>query len=145
MKEQHIDLLVERLQGTFPTSKISPKAVIGTWRKDEFLQDFPDELGLMLRERLQENCTDFPSLREVKFHGKKLLPRQHDSGTCSKCSGTGWVPEMKDHAAVYRPAFAKRARNTDGSPMVLTWQPDPSQPAQPLLYHFVIECGCVDA
>ena len=142
MKEQHIDLLVERLQGTFPTSKISPKAVIGTWRKDEFLQDFPDELGLMLRERLQENCTDFPSLREVKFHGRKLLPRSQPEMVCGRCEGSGWVPEMKNDAPVYRPGFTKAA---DGSRVELTWQGDPSKPAQPLLYHFVIECGCVDA
>lgn len=139
MKEDRIDLLVERLQGTFPTSKISPKAVIGTWRRDEFLQSFPDELGLALRERLQENCQDFPTLREVKFHAKRLLPRQVVEGSCQRCDGNGWVPEMAGDVPVFRPSAGSKAKDKDA---VLMWQRSPDQPPEPILYQHVVPCRC---
>lgn len=136
MKESLIDLLVERLQGTFPTSKISPKAVLATWRKDEFLQRFPDELGAMLRDRLQDNCNDFPSLKEVRFHAKKLMPRATIDGECQRCSGNRWVPEMNGDEPVYRPSTAK---GVEGNIM---WRPSPTAPPVEVLYHFVLPCQC---
>ena len=143
MKETLIDLLVERLQGTFPTSKISPKAVLATWRKDEFLQRFPDELGVLLRDRLQENCNDFPTLKEVRFHAKKLMPRSNADGDCDRCVGNRWVPEMAGDEPVYRTAVAKKAKNTDGSPVVMMWQRNATVAPEPVMYHFVKACRCV--
>lgn len=143
MKESLIDLLVERLQGTFPTSKISPKAVLSTWRKDEFLQRFPDELGAMLRDRLQESCTDFPTLREVKFHGKKLMPRSNADGECSRCDGSRVVPLMNGDDPVFKPAYAKRSKDVDGSPMLLMWQRSPAHEPEPILYQYAVPCRCV--
>ncbi len=136
MKESLIDLLVERLQGTFPTSKISPKAVLATWHKDELLQRFPDELGGMLRDRLQENCNDFPSLKEVRFHAKKLMPRVNADGECGRCNGNRWVPEMAGDEPVYRPATTK---GIEGNIM---WRRTPSDAPTDVLYHFVIPCRC---
>ena len=141
MKEDRIDLLVERLQGTFPTSKISPKAVIGTWRRDEFLQSFPDELGLLLRERLQEHCTDFPSLREVKFHAKRLLPRQDTDGVCSRCNGDGWIPEMDGEEPMRRPDAGSKAKDRSE---FLMWQRSVDVAPEPILYTHVIQCRCVN-
>lgn len=142
MNEQLIDLLIERLQGTFPSSKISPKAVISTWRKSPFLQDFPDELGLRLRETLQERCTGFPSLPEVIYWAKTLVPKT-DQNTCRLCNGVGYVPEMDGDDPVYREAYAKNLRNPDGSPVLMTWRDNGVQ--KPVLYHYVIECRCRQA
>jgi hypothetical protein len=142
MKENLIDLLVERLQGTFPTSKISPKAVLATWHKDEFLQRFPDELGAMLRDRLQENCNDFPSLKEVRFHARKLMPRT-TAGDCDKCSGNRWLPEMDGDEPVYRVAYAKKGRDADGSPVLMMWQRNSMVAPEPVMYHFTVPCRCV--
>ena len=139
MNEQLIDLLVERLQGTFPTAKISPKAVIGTWRKDVFLQDFPDELGLRLRETLQDRCTTFPSLPEVRYWAKTLLPKETDA-RCRFCNGSGYIPEMADDAPVYKQAYAKNIKNPDGSDVLMTWR-DKGE-TKPVLYHYVIDCRC---
>lgn len=142
MKENLIDLLVERLQGTFPTSKISPKAVLATWHKDEFLQRFPDELGAMLRDRLQEHCNDFPTLKEVRFHAKKLMPRTSGEGDCSRCSGNRCVPEMVGDEPVYREAHARKAKDADGSRMLMMWQRSPVVAPEPIMYHFTVPCRC---
>jgi len=137
MKENLIDLLVERLQGTFPTSKISPKAVLATWRRDEVLQQFPDERGAMLRDSLQESCNEFPSLKEVRFYARKLMPQQNTIGECQRCFGSRWVPEMDNDEPVFRPATAK---GREGN---IIWRPHPTAAFIEVPYHFVSPCECV--
>ena len=69
----HIELLIDRICGLFPSSNIARNTVKNAWTKDEFLllQVDVDDIKEVLAKL--ENDTSFPSLARLKHVDRKSV------------------------------------------------------------------------
>ena len=88
----HIEVLVDRLCGLFPSTNIARNTVKNAWIRDEFLlvQALESDMKEVLLKI--ENDPSFPSLARVKdvirkIHNKSVVALK---SSCSICSGGGW-------------------------------------------------------
>lgn len=91
MTPAHIELLVDRICGLFPSSNIARNTVKNAWTHDEFLlleADVEDMKQVLLKI---ENDNSFPSLARLKDVIRKIKTAvSSTSPSCSTCKGTGW-------------------------------------------------------
>lgn len=88
----HIEVLVDRLCGLFPSTNIARNTVKNAWIRDEFLlvQALESDMKEVLLKI--ENDASFPTLARVKqvirnIHNKNVVANKNN---CSICSGGGW-------------------------------------------------------
>ena len=79
MTPAHIELMIDRICGLFPSSNIARNTVKNAWTKDEFL---------LLQV---ENDSSFPTLARLKDVIRKIKNKAVEGvPMCSTCKGTGW-------------------------------------------------------
>jgi len=91
MTPAHIELMIDRICGLFPSSNIARNTVKNAWTKDEFLLlgvDVDDIKPVLAK---LENDTSFPSLARLKHVIRSIKNKDLVAGpSCSTCKGTGW-------------------------------------------------------
>jgi hypothetical protein len=87
----HIELMIDRICGLFPSSNIARNTVKNAWTKDEFLllEVDVDDIKQVLAKL--ENDSSFPSLARLKHVIREVKNKTFAAGpSCSTCKGTGW-------------------------------------------------------
>jgi hypothetical protein len=91
MTPSHIELMIDRLCGLYPSSNIARNTVKNAWTKDEFLLlevDVDDIKEVLLK---LENDGSFPTLARLKHVIRKIKHKDLVEGpACRTCSGSGW-------------------------------------------------------
>lgn len=91
MTPAHIELMIDRICGLFPSSNIARNTVKNAWTKDEFLllEVEADDIKEVLLKL--ENDSSFPSLARLKDVIRKIKTKSvAASPICKTCRGTGW-------------------------------------------------------
>jgi hypothetical protein len=91
MTPAHIELMIDRICGLFPSSNIARNTVKNAWTKDEFLllQVEIDDIKEVLLKL--ENDSSFPTLARLKDVIRKIKNKVVEGApSCSTCKGTGW-------------------------------------------------------
>ena len=91
MTPAHIELMIDRICGLFPSSNIARNTVKNAWTKDEFLllQVEVDDIKEVLLKL--ENDSSFPTLARLKDVIRKIKNKAVEGvPMCSTCKGTGW-------------------------------------------------------
>ena len=91
MTPAHIELMIDRICGLFPSSNIARNTVKNAWTKDEFLllQVEVDDIKEVLLKL--ENDSSFPTLARLKDVIRKIKNKAVEGvHMCSTCKGTGW-------------------------------------------------------
>jgi hypothetical protein len=95
-----IELLVDRLMGAYPSTKVSDTKVKALWTRRAELLGFPTERGTDLIDHVLNACRFFPSLPEMVACIDMVLAPRRDSSECEKCGGTGFVVITDEHGDV---------------------------------------------
>jgi hypothetical protein len=91
MTPAHIELMIDRICGLFPSSNIARNTVKNAWTKDEFLllEVEADDIKEVLLKL--ENDNAFPSLARLKNVIRSIKNKVQDGvATCKTCKGSGW-------------------------------------------------------
>lgn len=91
MTPSHIELMIDRICGLFPSSNIARNTVKNAWTKDDFLllQTEVDDIKEVLLKL--ENDSSFPTLARLKDVIRKIKNKAVEGvPMCSTCKGTGW-------------------------------------------------------
>jgi hypothetical protein len=91
MTPAHIELMIDRICGLFPSSNIARNTVKNAWTKDDFLllQTEVDDIKEVLLKL--ENDSSFPTLARLKDVIRKIKNKAVEGvPMCSTCKGTGW-------------------------------------------------------
>ena len=102
MNSAEIELLVDRLMGAYPSTKVSDTKVKALWTRRAELLGFPTERGTDLIDHVLNACRFFPSLPEMVACINMVLAPRRDSSECEKCGGTGFVVITDEHGDVKR-------------------------------------------
>lgn len=126
MTSEEIGELCERIEGMFPTARISFTKMQRTWCQSAALLAFPNQRRADLLRVIMKNFDDIPSLPAVVKICHQLVPVERD--TCQTCGGTGYThcdAQGEPHAWTV---------TAKGSDQVLAYN------ATPVLYSFALPC-----
>ena len=102
MNIKEIELLIDRLMGAYPSTKVSDAKVKALWTRRIELLNFPTERATDLIDHVLNACRFFPSLPEMVACTYLVLMPRRDSSECEKCGGTGFVVITDEHGDVKR-------------------------------------------
>ena len=97
-----IELLVDRLMGAYPSTKVGDTKVKALWTRRVELLGFPTERAADLIDHVLNACRFFPSLPELVSCIDMVLAPRRESSECEKCGGTGFVVITDEHGDVVR-------------------------------------------
>jgi hypothetical protein len=97
-----IELLVDRLMGAYPSTKVGDVKVKALWTRRAELLGFPTDRAADLIDQVLNACRFFPSLPEMVACIEMVLAPRRDSYECQKCGGTGFVVITDEHGDVKR-------------------------------------------
>jgi len=97
-----IELLVDRLMGAYPSTKVADVKVKALWTRRGELLGFPTERAADLIDYVLNACRFFPSLPELVSCVDMVLAPRRDTSECEKCGGTGFVVITDEHGDVVR-------------------------------------------
>lgn len=91
MNSAEIELLVDRLMGAYPSTKVPDVKVKALWTRRAELLQFPTDRATDLIDHVLNACRFFPSLPEMVACIDMVLMPRRDSSECEKCGGIGYV------------------------------------------------------
>ena len=120
MKAHEIELLVDRLLGAFPATRVEPAKVKALWvRRPELLALDVDMAQTLLDALVWHSY--FPTLAEVLQAVVDITTVHHANADCRSCLGVGYVHEL----------------DAKGDPVR---RPHPSNPEGPAVYVIAVPC-----
>lgn len=102
MNSAEIELLVDRLMGAYPSTKVSDVKVKALWTRRAELLGFPTERGTDLIDHVLNACRFFPSLPELVACIDMVLAPRRNTSECVECGGIGYVFITDEHGDVKR-------------------------------------------
>lgn len=121
MKAHEIELLVDRLLGAFPATRVEPAKVKALWVRRPELLALDVEMGQTLLDALVWRSY-FPTLAEVLQAVVDITTVHHADADCRTCLGVGYVHEV----------------DAKGDPVR---RPHPSNPEGPAVYVIAVPCS----
>jgi hypothetical protein len=97
-----IELLVDRLMGAYPSTKVGDAKVKALWTRRAELLGLPTERAADLIDHVLNACRFFPSLPELVSCIDMVLAPRRESSECDECGGTGFVVITDEHGDVVR-------------------------------------------
>lgn len=120
MRPHEVELLVDRLLGAFPATRVDPTKVKALWvRRPELLSLDVSVVSTLIDALVFGQF--FPSLSEVVETVRKITSVHHVQLDCPSCLGVGFVHEV----------------DADGDPVR---RPHPSNPDGPAVYVIALPC-----
>ena len=90
MTPLHIDQMIDKICGMYPTTPVPRNGMKALWREDSLLLSIDVKEGREIM-RLVEKHNAIPSLPEIKGMVRTILKESVASvPTCTICNGTGW-------------------------------------------------------
>ena len=102
MNSAEIELLVDRLMGAYPSTKVPDVKVKALWTRRAELLQFPTDRAADLIDHVLNTCRFFPSLPELVSCVDMVLAPRRDSRECENCGGIGYVFITDEHGDVKR-------------------------------------------
>jgi hypothetical protein len=102
MNNAEIELLVDRLMGAYPSTRVGDVKVKALWTRRAELLAFPTERAAALIDHILNACRFFPSLPELVSCIDMVLAPRRDVSECERCGGTGFVVITDEHGDVKR-------------------------------------------
>lgn len=121
MKAQEIELLVDRLLGAFPATRVDPVKVKALWVRRPELLSLDVEMVQVLLDALVWRSY-FPTLAEVLQTVRDITTVHISDPDCRSCLGVGFVHEL----------------DAKGDPIR---RPHPTNPEGPAIYVIAVPCG----
>jgi ATP-dependent RNA circularization protein (DNA/RNA ligase family) len=97
-----IELLVDRLMGAYPSTKVADVKVKALWTRRGELLGFPTDRAADLIDYVLNACRFFPSFSEMVICIDMVLSPRRESSECENCGGTGFVVITDEHGDVVR-------------------------------------------
>lgn len=97
MNSAEIELLIDRLMGAYPSTKVGDVKVKALWTRRKELLGFPVERATDLIDHVINACKFFPSLPEMVACIDMVLAPRRNAVECEKCGGTGFVVICDEH------------------------------------------------
>lgn len=121
MKAHEIELLVDRLLGAFPATRVEPEKVKALWVRRPELLALDVEMAQILLDALVWKSY-FPTLAEVLQAVADITTVHVANADCRSCLGVGYVHEV----------------DAKGDPIR---RPHPTNPDGPAIYVIAVPCG----
>ena len=95
MTPLHIDQMIDKICGMFPTVPVPRNGMKAAWGADKFLHDVTVEQARQVMELVEKHNT-VPSLPELKIMLRSIIKKDEDENpVCNICNGTGWDDGMR--------------------------------------------------
>ena len=123
MRPHEVELLVDRLLGAFPATRVDPAKVKALWVRRPELLSLDVSVAPTLIDALVYRQY-FPSLAEVMDAVRQITSVHHVRPDCPVCHGAGFVHDLDEHGDPVR-------------------RPHPLNPDGPAVYVIALPCaGC---